>query len=59
MAGHEAVRKSFGTHEWPVHADTTASYLDWFRGETELVHENRRLLLHKLSFDVRMDAWHM
>jgi hypothetical protein len=50
MAGDDAVCKSFGAHEWPVNANTTSSYLDRFRDETELVHENRRLLLHELSF---------
>jgi hypothetical protein len=51
MAGDDAVCKSFGAHEWPVHANTTASYLDRFRRETELVHEIRRLFLLKFSFD--------
>jgi hypothetical protein len=59
MAGDDAVCKSFGAQEWPVHANTTSSYLDRFRGETELVQENRRLLLHKLSFGVKIEAWHM
>src|SRR6202048_5090703 len=40
---HDAVCKSFGAQEWPVHANTTTSYLDRFRGETELVQQNRRL----------------
>ena len=51
MASDDALGKSRGSHEWPVHANMTASYLDRFRGETELMNENRRPLLLKFSFD--------